>query len=73
MSATDDRGLCVRCGGHGSTFHATTDANDPGLSRVGVRRIERGGEALVHDPCGLCDGGDRVTPMLEAQAEANTA
>jgi hypothetical protein len=58
VSATDDRGLCINCGGHGSVI-------------VGERPAKSGRTALVMAPCTWCNGHDHVTPMAEAQAEAD--
>jgi hypothetical protein len=69
MSSTDEYGLCLNCGGHGATMRVTTDPEEPRLSRIGRIRIARGRNAFVFDPCTLCDGQDRVTPMQEARAE----
>ena len=53
--ATDEYGLCVVCGGHGGTM---TEPAEPD-GKWGWRR------------CEVCDGKDRVTPLIEAQAETS--
>ena len=59
------------CGGHGATFHATT-VDSPDLNPRQRARIARGQDALVFTPCTLCDGRDRVTHLIEQQAEATS-
>ena len=66
--ATDEYGLCTLCGGHGATFrHAESDE----FTERERRRVQRGGPwPLRSVPCMFCDGRDRVTPIMEARAEA---
>lgn len=65
MIDMDDRdvdmdGLCVACGGHGVVL-------------TGARHVnEKGRKVLTFAPCRLCDGSDRVTPLLESAAEEVT-
>jgi len=55
MSGED--GLCVACGGHGSVM-------------AGDRVNQRGRMVPNFVPCEWCDGRDKVTPLIEPQAES---
>lgn len=60
MSATDEYGLCRACGGHG----AVMDGNRVNVTKRGARTVPN----FVR--CRWCDGRDKVTPLIEARAEA---
>ena len=70
MSSTDEQGMCLRCGGHGSTHHSVTE-DSPDLTPLQRRKIARGQDAFVSEPCGWCDGRDRVTPLMESRIESS--
>lgn len=59
MTTLSDDGLCSACGGHGSVMD--------GSRQVTGRWRERTVPNMVR--CGWCDGRDRVTPLVEAQAD----
>lgn len=65
MSALD---FCRNCNGHGCTFRTVT-SDVPGLTTVQRKRLSQGRPAVLAVPCTSCDGQDRVTPALEAEAE----
>jgi len=67
--ATDEYGLCTLCGGHGAMFRR---AESDEFTEREQRRVSVGGPwPLRSVPCTLCDGRDRVTPIMEARAEAS--
>lgn len=57
---TDEYGWCLHCGGHGAVI-------------VGNRVNQHGRTVPNFVPCKGCDGQDRVTPFVEAQAGAAEA
>lgn len=61
-------GFCETCGGHGCLSRTVTE-DVPGLTPVMRKRIAAGRPAVLSISCPDCDGTDRVTPLLEAQAE----
>lgn len=69
MSAID---FCDNCGGHGSLSETVTEVV-PGLTPVMRKRVAAGRPATLSMPCPDCDGADKVTPLLEAQAEDGAA
>jgi hypothetical protein len=70
--ATDESGLCTQCGGHG-VLMVRLPVTPENLDTLRPRARERAvAESAVWGSrrCDSCDGRDRVTPMVEASAEA---
>jgi hypothetical protein len=61
--------FCSACGGHGATF-AELPPDTPNLTPRQQRWRDRGRPILQSAPCTHCDGQDRVTPAMEAEAES---